>query len=625
MGRLGLAKESNEPKADENALARALNDPSWTVRMEATQKLGKMGKQAPLELLLVALCDEQGSVRIAAARALSRNPRQAAISALVAALEDNEWVVRAEAVKALGSLSEGVPLQALLPLTKDKDPAVRAAVIWTLRNFETDSILEYLNLALQDEDWSVREMAELALSQLMECAAISPLLNAHLDRDLPVQVITEKSLQQHDPESLETPPLPGDSFKLWLERIDYAGKPEDFRAHRDYKPSQGSVLPAKNAHDEAKITGISGLSKKLKSLPVFARWPHALESLSEGLLPTLILFSLLISWFLIATWPRQTLSSRQNTPSPAFTTYREHSSSVGQLAWSPDGGTIASVDTRSTIRVWDAATGQTFINYPQQGSVLALTWMNPNIALVVSAKPNKILQVLALNIGPGARVQVIFQRSDLPDTPRFAAWSSDAKTLAFDVGNGSIQIWNVAKNQSLTTIKNSPTIYTRLFWSPDNKQLATISLSGWLQIWDPSTGENIINLASSQQVSIATWVVYDQSSTCLLFINTSGEVVRWSLKDGPTGFHELIPQQAYNLANTGNLSVEALSISPNSEQLTMATSDGIVQARDSTTMGLIDIYRGHSAQVNTVEWSPDGRYIATGGADTTVQVWQEPS
>lgn len=623
MGRLGLARESEEPKADEETLARSLSDPAWAVRVQAAQRLGKMGKQAPLELLLLALRDEEGRVRAAAARALSRNPRQAAIPALVAALEDQEWIVRAEAACALGSLPEPASLEALLPVAQDKDPAVRAAAIRALCSFETPNVLEQLNTALQDEDWSVRETAALALGRLTEQSAIAPLLNARMDRDASVRVAAENGLQGLYPEFLETPPPPSDSFELWLERTEYPYKEEE-----DTSSSQvasRSLLPNAKFFNKQTATSLLNLSHRLKFLPILTRWPRALERLAEGLLAALLLTSLLVSWVLIATWPRQTLLSNQSSPSTAFTTYREHSSSVGKLAWSPDGTAIASVDTRSTVLIWNAATGQTYINYPQQGKVLALTWQNPTIALVVCARADQTIQVLAFNIGLGARVQVLFQQSNLPGRSEAAAWSSDGKTLAFDAGDGSIQIWNVIRNHYITTIENSPTLYTRFFWSPDRRRLATLSLSGWLQVWDTTTGKNVVNLASNQQVSIATWVAYDEHSTCMLFVNSNGEVVRWSLKEGPASLDALIPRSTYNLANTDNLSVEALAISPNSEQLTMATSDGIVQARDSTTMGLIDIYRGHSAQVNTVAWSPDGRFIATGSADTTVQVWQEPS
>ena len=32
-------------------------------------------------------------------------------------------------------------------------------------------------------------------------------------------------------------------------------------------------------------------------------------------------------------------------------------------------------------------------------------------------------------------------------------------------------------------------------------------------------------------------------------------------------------------------------------------------------------YEGHSDQVLAIAWSPDGKYLATGSGDQTVQVW----
>jgi WD40 repeat protein len=36
------------------------------------------------------------------------------------------------------------------------------------------------------------------------------------------------------------------------------------------------------------------------------------------------------------------------------------------------------------------------------------------------------------------------------------------------------------------------------------------------------------------------------------------------------------------------------------------------------------VYKGHSAEVMSVAWSPDGQLIASGSSDKTVHVWVAP-
>jgi|SRR5579875_388000 WD40 repeat protein len=625
MGQLGLVRESSEIKGDPDELARGLADPSWTVRVEATQKLGKIGKQAPLGLLLVALSDQHSSVRAAAARALGRNQRQAAIPALVTALSDTEWVVRAEAALALGKMGELAPLEPLLAALQDRDASVRAAASRALGEIGDESALEPLTTALQDdEDWSVREAAALALGRLEGQTALRPLLNAHLDRDSFVRKAAEAGLHQIYPQGLSSPPRPSDSFEQWLQRLEAPQEDSPIQEEGQSYPASWTVSAGQVKTSGSRDTRRSRERNILTPSSMGAR---RITHIAEGALATFLIASLLIGWRIIDARPnpapvQPVQQGSSNTPT--FITYRGHYSSVEDVAWSPNGQVIASADTTGDVRIWQASTGNLLLQYIQQGEVLALTWTSTDIVLVAYAEPNRAIQVLELITGPNSRSQLLFQQTNLPGIPEVASWAPDQQTLAFDVGDGSIRIWNVILNLGIMTIHQKQTEYSKLAWSPDGNQLATISTNGLLQIWNVATGQQIISLANSQQVTTVTWVSSSQDSNSLFFVNTAGTIMNWWFDGSNQVISPFLTENDYNLTGSGQLTVGTMALSPDGDQLLLATSDGNVQARDAASGNLVFIYTGHDAQVNDIEWSPDGLHIATASMDTTVQIWQEP-
>ena len=101
---------------------------------------------------------------------------------------------------------------------------------------------------------------------------------------------------------------------------------------------------------------------------------------------------------------------------------------------------------------------------------------------------------------------------------------------------------------------------------------------------------------------------------------TGGMVRIWDTSTGKR--RKLCVLSTYaNLSQVEN-SAYAFAWSPDGKYLATANADSSVQIFDVTTGGQVAAYHGHRTGAFAVAFSPDGKFIASGGGDNTVQVWR---
>lgn len=156
-------------------------------------------------------------------------------------------------------------------------------------------------------------------------------------------------------------------------------------------------------------------------------------------------------------------------------------------------------------------------------------------------------------------------------------------------------------------------IVQSVVWSPDGSRIASAGRDNTVQVWRPfqSIAPALVYRGHADTVFSLAWSPNGRWIASTSFDKTT------HIWDAHTGGLRLI----YTQRNIIPQSSQALAWSPDSTSLAIVTPYGIEVLNATTGQPHLN-YTGHDdGGVNTVAWSPDGKYLVSGGGDLTIQVW----
>ncbi len=165
-----------------------------------------------------------------------------------------------------------------------------------------------------------------------------------------------------------------------------------------------------------------------------------------------------------------------------------------------------------------------------------------------------------------------------PDGKILAAAYGEFCGLFFEARPGQVILWDRQSGKRRATLLGHPDGVSSVRFSPDGKLLATGGYAGSIKFWDPNTAQEQATL------------------------ETRGPVLRLAFSPD------------------GTLLAAAVSV-PSKEGLDPCE----VELWETATRKRIGTLQGHVLDIEAVDFSPDGKLVATGSSDATAIIWDVAS
>jgi WD40 repeat protein len=296
---------------------------------------------------------------------------------------------------------------------------------------------------------------------------------------------------------------------------------------------------------------------------------------------------------------------------------KKHAGEINALEFSPDSRLLASGSWDVQAVVWDVATGQ--IRYAVPGNEVGQVWATRDVAFsdngrwlastiengsgTLSIRDSETGRELRNISGPSGRFCVRF--------------SVGARLMALGATDGSIGVWDMAAARQIRVLAAHSEFVKQAAMSPDGRWGVSGSRDGTIAVWSSESGELVRTFAGDG--SAVNAIVFDAKGTLLASATTNGKVTLWEVgtwKERKT----FAPPIGTDPPGTMD-AIYCLAFSPDGHWLAGGGMEQLVHIWETSTGLLVRSQSGLSDAVEGIVFSPDGQWIASADSQGMVKVW----
>jgi WD40 repeat protein len=307
---------------------------------------------------------------------------------------------------------------------------------------------------------------------------------------------------------------------------------------------------------------------------------------------------------------------------------------VNTVAFSPNGGLLASGSSDKTVRLWNVATTRQ-VHTIRVGSDVLRVEFSPDGQRLATAGADKLAKVW--DVASGHAVMTLRgHTAEVWDV----AFSPDGRHLATASLDSTAKIWDAATGRETANLSGHSNTVLWVGFAPDGR-IGTASADGTARLWDES-GQPLLTLlghtnpisaaaftAAGSELLTATWDgtvrIWDASTnhtrfvSCIAF-SPDGRRVATGSADTTVKIWDVASRRQLGQLTGQKGTVWSVTFSPNGKRIATAGNENVARIWDVRTGRLLRTLQ-HDGIVNSVAFSLNGRWMATASADKTARIW----
>ncbi|MBI1877295.1 MAG: protein kinase [Chloroflexi bacterium] len=309
------------------------------------------------------------------------------------------------------------------------------------------------------------------------------------------------------------------------------------------------------------------------------------------------------------------------TPDRELLTLAGHTDAIGSIAFSPDGTRLVTASGDGTAKVWDAATGRellTLTGHTKNVNIGGVIFSPDGTRLATASQDN------TAKVWDAITGRELFTLTGHTDGVVGVAFSPDGTRLATASQDNTAKIWDTATRRELFTLTGHTNVIWEVAFSPDGTRLATASEDNTAKVWDAATGRELLTLTGHTEM--VGGIAFSPDGTRLATSSHDNTAKIWDAATGRelftlTGHTDWVVNVAFS---PKCISLPGVITEQCSTHLATVSLDGTAKIWDATTGQELYTLTGNGEPIYDVVFSPDGRYLATAGADGAARIYVLP-